>query len=260
VRLVALSRSEYVFSKPNGLPYKSMDKLFTRACEDAGLTGTGLSLHSLRHTFASRLVMSGGGSAHDTGPGRLARSQLDAALRAPGPWPSHAGIRADRRRISQQDSQQPNFCPCGVACGTPGKYVIMQSLLAYGEVREWPNRAVSKTAVLATGPWVRSPPSPPIFKKLCIRVRVMRGRCLLKCHRQCNLFNTVSPQTPHTPCNRMQTVLRAIPRFLCGFRRLYAGIGSPPNLTLVGLESRPRSWSSPLQACASCPERSQPAG
>jgi site-specific recombinase XerD len=36
-----------------------MDKLFTRACEDAGLTGTGLSLHSLRHTFASRLVMSG---------------------------------------------------------------------------------------------------------------------------------------------------------------------------------------------------------
>jgi site-specific recombinase XerD len=43
-----------VFSKPNGLPYKSMDNLFTRACRDAGL-----SLHSLRHTFASRLVMSG---------------------------------------------------------------------------------------------------------------------------------------------------------------------------------------------------------
>jgi integrase len=59
VRLKTLSRSEYVFSKPNGLPYKSMDKLFTRACEDAGLAGTGLSLHSLRHTFASRLVMSG---------------------------------------------------------------------------------------------------------------------------------------------------------------------------------------------------------
>jgi hypothetical protein len=33
--------------------------------------------------------------------------------------------------------------------------------LPCGEVREWPNRAVSKTAVLATGPWVRSPPSPP---------------------------------------------------------------------------------------------------
>ena len=77
------------------------------------------------------------------------------------PWPLHAGDRADRRRISQQDSQQPNFFPCGVACGTPGKYVIMRSLLACGEVREWPNRAVSKTAVLATGPWVRSPPSPP---------------------------------------------------------------------------------------------------
>ena len=59
VRLKASGRSEYVFSKPNGLPYKSMDKLFTRACENAGLGGTGLSLHSLRHTFASRLVMSG---------------------------------------------------------------------------------------------------------------------------------------------------------------------------------------------------------
>jgi integrase len=59
VRLKERSRSEYVFSKPNGLPYKSMDKLFTRACKDAGLAGTGLSLHSLRHTFASRLVMSG---------------------------------------------------------------------------------------------------------------------------------------------------------------------------------------------------------
>jgi integrase len=59
VRLKTLSHSDYVFSKPNGLPYKSMDKLFTRACEDAGLAGTGLSLHSLRHTFASRLVMSG---------------------------------------------------------------------------------------------------------------------------------------------------------------------------------------------------------
>ena len=34
-------------------------------------------------------------------------------------------------------------------------------ILRSGEVREWPNRAVSKTAVLATGPWVRSPPSPP---------------------------------------------------------------------------------------------------
>ena len=31
VRLKELSRSEYVLSKPNGLPYKSMDKLFTRA-------------------------------------------------------------------------------------------------------------------------------------------------------------------------------------------------------------------------------------
>jgi integrase len=59
MRLKAQSRSAFVFAKSNGQPYKSMDKLFTRACKDAGLAGTGLSLHSLRHTFASRLVMAG---------------------------------------------------------------------------------------------------------------------------------------------------------------------------------------------------------
>jgi len=55
----AQRRSAFVFSKPNGQPYKSIEKPFTQACQDAGLAGTGLSLHSLRHTFASRLVMAG---------------------------------------------------------------------------------------------------------------------------------------------------------------------------------------------------------
>ena len=36
------SRSEYVFSKPNGQPYKSMEKPFLTACEAAGLSGTGV--------------------------------------------------------------------------------------------------------------------------------------------------------------------------------------------------------------------------
>ena len=53
------SRSEYVFSKPNGQPYRSMEKPFLKACEAAGLSGTGVSLHTLRHTFASSLVMAG---------------------------------------------------------------------------------------------------------------------------------------------------------------------------------------------------------
>ncbi len=59
LRLKSKSRSLYIFAKPNGLPYRSMDKLLSKACEDAGLSGTGISLHTLRHTFASRLVMSG---------------------------------------------------------------------------------------------------------------------------------------------------------------------------------------------------------
>jgi integrase len=57
--LKSISRSDYVFQKPNGLPYKSMEKPFLKACEDAGLSGSGVSLHTLRHTFASSLVMAG---------------------------------------------------------------------------------------------------------------------------------------------------------------------------------------------------------
>ena len=57
--LKELRRSAYVFSKANGLPYKSMEKPFTQACKDAGLADTGVSLHTLRHTFASNLVMAG---------------------------------------------------------------------------------------------------------------------------------------------------------------------------------------------------------
>jgi len=46
-----------------------------------------------------------------------------------------------------------------------------------GEVREWPNRAVSKTAVRATGPWVRIPPSPPDFNSF-MTMSGAGGECL----------------------------------------------------------------------------------
>jgi hypothetical protein len=48
---------------------------------------------------------------------------------------------------------------------------------------------------------------------------------------------TVTPILPHTQRIWMQTLIRAIPRFHRGFRRLYAGIGPPPNLALIGLEN-----------------------
>src|SRR5437870_7192426 len=71
---------------------------------------------------------------------------------------------------------------------TTHPYPAVRRVSPSGEVREWPNRAVSKTAVLATGPWVRSPPSPPIFKRFYVLVQVTLPRCLLECHRKCNLF------------------------------------------------------------------------
>ena len=58
-RRLNATNGSYVFSQPNGQPYKSLEKPFTDACKRAGLHGTGVSLHTLRHTFASRLVMAG---------------------------------------------------------------------------------------------------------------------------------------------------------------------------------------------------------
>lgn len=57
--LHTVRRSDYVFAKPNGQPYKDMEKPFRAACQAAGLAGTGVSPHTLRHTFASALVMRG---------------------------------------------------------------------------------------------------------------------------------------------------------------------------------------------------------
>jgi integrase len=49
--------SEYVFSKKDGSPFRSIKTVFTTACRHAKLRD--VTPHTLRHTFASRLGMSG---------------------------------------------------------------------------------------------------------------------------------------------------------------------------------------------------------
>ena len=56
-RLNATATSETVFVNDEGMPYQSIGSSFRRACRRANLTG--VTPHTLRHTFASRLVMSG---------------------------------------------------------------------------------------------------------------------------------------------------------------------------------------------------------
>jgi len=56
-----LPRADYqkrwVFCHPNGERVKSVKIAFERACRKAGLKG--ISIYSLRHTFASHLIMTG---------------------------------------------------------------------------------------------------------------------------------------------------------------------------------------------------------
>lgn len=55
--LKARSRSEYVFAKEDGTPYRTVQNIFRSACRRAELIG--VSPHVMRHTFASRLGMVG---------------------------------------------------------------------------------------------------------------------------------------------------------------------------------------------------------
>jgi integrase len=55
--LFVVGRGEHVFAKADGNWHKSIRTAFTNACQRAKLTG--VTPHTLRHTFASRLAMEG---------------------------------------------------------------------------------------------------------------------------------------------------------------------------------------------------------
>lgn len=51
------SKAGFVFARADGQPFRSVKTIFSTACKRAGLSG--VTPHVLRHTFCSRLVMSG---------------------------------------------------------------------------------------------------------------------------------------------------------------------------------------------------------
>ena len=65
----------------------------------------------------------------------------------------------------------------GHNCQRKGRWA---SLEVHGEVREWLNRAVSKTVEPLRVPWVRIPPSPPAqFFQAAMRLNSRSGRSLI---------------------------------------------------------------------------------
>jgi len=56
-RMSTVAKREHVFVKPDGSPYRSIRSAFETACKNANLNG--VTPHTLRHTFASRLAMNG---------------------------------------------------------------------------------------------------------------------------------------------------------------------------------------------------------
>ena len=80
-----------MLAKLNGTPYKNVKHVFRKACKAAGLIGTGVSLHTLRHTFASNLVMAGVDLVTVQTIWRLVALVLGAALRELEPAPQNQG-------------------------------------------------------------------------------------------------------------------------------------------------------------------------
>jgi len=175
---------DWVFLSPTG--HRLNDDLL-RAAFHACLEAAGLRrvrFHDLRHTFASLLIQQsakpkyvqqqlGHGSISITldiyshlfpGDDRHVVSGLDDPQ---GPMETTGDVGTES---ATQAQPQPDALR---SVGTEAIESVREG--ESGEVREWPNRAVSKTAVLATGPWVRSPPSPPNQACRATGLRIMAG-------------------------------------------------------------------------------------
>ena len=150
-RCVALkerAKGEFVFGKVNGQPYDSMEKPFTALLRKVGSCGDRrvVAYHATYVRIPPRA--SGCGSANGAGIGWLVRP-------VHGP---NAMLMSGRARRQRPCAGSANYSLryslhwvrprkwTGRSKGT--KCLISEMISNNGEVREWPNRTVSKTVVL----------------------------------------------------------------------------------------------------------------
>jgi hypothetical protein len=153
---VHLSKCEYVFYNPQTVgQWKDLWLWLKKACRNAGLEN--VTWHTFRHTFASSL--NSGGADLVTVKELLGHSDIKTTMR-------YAHTNRDAKRVRLRGLVSLWCHPVSSGPERRGaslcKYIGNQVDWKYGEVREWLNRAVSKTVEGVTLPWVRIPPSPPV--------------------------------------------------------------------------------------------------
>jgi len=153
-----IRKCEYVFYNPEtGGRWKDLRVGLKKACGKAGLEDV-TTWHTFRQTFASRLNSNGADLV--TVKELLGHSDIKTTMRY-----AHTNREAKRRAVARLGVTLVTLACQEDRLGVVSLCKCMGSQVdwKYGEVREWLNRAVSKTVEPLRVPWVRIPPCMQVY-------------------------------------------------------------------------------------------------